>query len=139
MENNKKISMFYKTILISDMGGKQETVLPYALNFTKHLSDNISIIHVVEQENNIKYIEKDIKSSAWQQLASKYAGPDLRLSTNILSGKKYTETVLNFVRSNDYDLVAIPKNLKEPANPNIFSKYVSKQLIDQLETPVIIY
>ncbi len=37
-----------KTILISDVGGKQETIIPYALNLTKHIDNTIDIVHVVD-------------------------------------------------------------------------------------------
>jgi hypothetical protein len=99
----------------------------------------VNVADVIEERNDVKYIEMEIKSTAWQQLASEYAGPDIRLATNILTGKQYTEAVLNFIKRNNYNLVAIPKNIKEPANPNIFSKHVSKQLINQLEVPVMLY
>jgi hypothetical protein len=99
----------------------------------------VNVADVIEEQNNVKYIEMEIKSTAWQQLATQHAGPGIRVATNILMGKQYTETVLNFVKRNNYDLVAIPKNIKDPANSNIFSKHVSKQLIDQLEIPVILY
>ena len=37
-----------KTILISDIDGKHESIIPYALNFTKYINDEISIIHMVD-------------------------------------------------------------------------------------------
>lgn len=37
-----------KTILISDLETKRESVIPYALNFTKHIDDTLQIIHLVD-------------------------------------------------------------------------------------------
>lgn len=37
-----------KTILISDIKTKKDTVIPYALNFTKHIDDTLQIIHLVD-------------------------------------------------------------------------------------------
>lgn len=109
------------------------------LNLLEIFKPAVNVADVIEQRNDIKYIEQEIKSTSWQQLARKQTGPGLRITTNILTGKQYTESVLNFIRRNNYDLVVIPRNTKDPANPNIFSKYVSTQLINQLECPVILY
>lgn len=37
-----------KTILISDFGGREEIIIPYALNLTKHINNTIDIVHVID-------------------------------------------------------------------------------------------
>lgn len=39
-----------KTILLSDIGNKTETIIPYALNFAKFVDSSVHIIHVVDPQ-----------------------------------------------------------------------------------------
>jgi hypothetical protein len=128
-----------KVFVLYDFESNIHNEIYNVINALEAFNPLINVADVVEHQNDLKYIEMEIKSAAWLQQAGKFVASNPRLTSNILSGKHYSETVLNFIQRNNYDLVAIPKNMKDSINSNIFSKQISKQLINRLETPVILY
>ncbi|WP_158841027.1 hypothetical protein [Polaribacter sp. L3A8] len=106
------------------------------LDYLKPLNIPIDVVGVTEID---KYPEMVIKSEAWQQDASNYMNSSLPITTNILTGNQQAEVLSSFIQTNNYDLVAIPKDMKTSPSINVFSKDLSKQLLESLDIPVIIY
>lgn len=106
------------------------------LDYLKPLKPHIDVVDLAEKD---KYPEMVIKSEAWKQVANNYMNPLLPITTNILTGNQHAEVLSRFIPENSYDLVAIPKHMKASPGINIFSKNTSKQLVENLDIPVILY
>ncbi len=107
-------------------------VLDYLKPFKPH-------IDVVDIAGKGKYSEMVIKSEAWKQVANNYMNSSLPITTNILTGNQYAKILSRYILRNNYDLVAVPKHMKASRGINIFPKNLSKQLVESLDMPVILY
>lgn len=106
------------------------------LDYLKPLNPQIDVVDVVEKD---QYSEMEIKSEAWKLIANNYMNTSLPITTNILTGNQHAEVLSGFILKNNYDIVAIPKHMKAAPGINIFSKDLSKQLVESLDIPVILY
>jgi hypothetical protein len=106
------------------------------LDYLKPLKPHIDVVDVAEKD---KYPEMVKKSEAWKQVANNYMNASLPISTNILTGNQQAEVLSRFILKNNYDLVAIPKHMKASPGINVFSRDLSKQLVESLDIPVILY
>lgn len=134
-----KFSIPEKVFILYDFDSNIHDGIYNVINALEAFDPLINVADVVKQQDDLKFIEMEIKSAAWQQQAGKFIKQDSQITTSILSGKQYSETLLSFIQENNYDLVAIPKHIKDSITSNIFSDHVPKQLIHRLETPVILY
>lgn len=96
-------------------------------------------VSVVDVSVNTKHFELLIKSEAWKQVVKDNLGSTMPITTNILEGKQFEETALNFIQRNNYDLVALPHNIKELIGMNNYPKVSSEQMINNLSLPVLLY
>ncbi len=106
------------------------------LDYLKPLKPRIDVVDVAEKD---KYPEMVLKSDEWKQVVNNYMDSSLPITTNILTGNHHAEVLSRFILRNNYDLVAIPKHMKASPGINIFSKDLSKQLVESLDIPVILY
>ena len=106
------------------------------LDYLKPLKPHIDVVDVAEID---KYPERVTKSDEWKQVVNNYLNSSLSITTNILTGNQPTEVLSSFILKNNYDMVAIPKNMKTSNGINIFSKNLSKRLVESLDIPVILY
>lgn len=107
-----------------------------ALDYLKPLKAQIDVVDVAEKD---KFPVLEIKSEAWKQLANKSTNPSFPVTTYILTGNQHGEVLSRYILENNYDLVAVPKHTKASSGINIFSKDLSKQLVESLAIPVMLY
>jgi len=106
------------------------------LKTLKPMKMSVTVANVTE---NKQYHEMLIKSEAWKQSANNHLGLSKPLTTNILVGKQQMDTAINFIQRNNFDLVAIPHNIKELAGMYNYPKATLEQLIYNLNLPVLLY
>ena len=80
-----------------------------------------------------------VKSEAWKQAASNHFHLSSPLTTTILEGDNFIDTALNYIRRNTFDLVAIPRDIKELTGMKKSNKKDLEQLIDNINLPVLLY
>lgn len=129
-------SLPQKAIIKFDFNNADNDGIFKLFDCLKPFNPLITVADVVEMKNHVEMV---IKSEVWKQFANNYMKSSLHLSTNILSGKNLIETLLNFIRRNNYDLVAFPEKMKDSSGINILSREQSKQLIKHLDIPVMLY
>lgn len=106
------------------------------LELLKAFDPLISVMGATEQD---KLQEMIIKGEAWQKEADNYMKSSLRITTNILAEGENTNTLLDFIQRNNFDLVAIPDKMKVSTGINFMPRDTSKQLIAKLNIPVLLY
>jgi hypothetical protein len=106
------------------------------LDYLKPFNPHIDVVDVTEKD---KYPETVLKSEAWKQVVNNYINASFPITTNILTGNQHAEVLSRFILEKSYDLVAIPKHMKASPGINIFPKHLSKQLVNTLDIPVILY
>jgi len=104
-----------------------------------YLKPLVTQIEVIDTATKGKYPELAAKSEEWKLVANEYMKSSIPITTNILIGNQNAEELSRYIQSNNYDLIAIPKQMKASSGINIFSRDLSKQLIDVLDIPVILY
>jgi hypothetical protein len=92
-------------------------------------------VNVGDMDRDGKYIELEIKSTAWEKVVNKYFHPKGGISTNILSGKDQTASVIDFIRRNNYPLVLLPVG----ESRGKYSNALIRRLIDELDLPILLY
>jgi hypothetical protein len=85
------------------------------------------------------YIEMELKSSLWKQMAQKNHGANLFIQTNILQGDDYVKTCTDYIERNHFDMAIIPQKSVGNNGSAMFSKNISKQFIEKMSIPVLIY
>jgi len=106
------------------------------LDYLKPLNPHIDVVDVTDKD---KYPELILKSEAWKEVVNNYINSSFPITTNILTGNQHAEVLSRFILENSYDLVAVSKDMKTSSGINIFSKNMSKQLVEGLDIPVILY
>lgn len=106
------------------------------LESIKQIDLSITTVDVSEQN---KYNDKLVKSEAWKQIANKHIDLSKPLDTYILVGEQFMDTVLKYIRRNNFDLVAIPRNIKELTGISKYPKYNLEEMINEIALPVLLY
>lgn len=94
---------------------------------------------IADVSEHSKYPEVLVKSEAWKQAANKHIGLSSPLTVNILMGEQFTDIAVNYIRVNNYDIVAFPRDLKELTGMNKYPKNKLEELINDLALPVLLY
>jgi len=124
--------MFLNTIFISDIGGKQETVLPYVLNFTKHISNKISVIHVVDPQ------KQPAVSSAYADSQSFEVGNKLSHQEIIDREKHNADLILKRHLSKEASKLNYPLRVKTIVESDSLKNKLSEELGNNDEQSLII-
>lgn len=84
---------------------------------------------------NNNYTEMELKAIAWRDVAQEYVLPHSSLKTNILEGKEFADTINNYFRRNNIDLLMM-------INDNIDTKSAVSNTVQFLKTinsPALVY
>jgi hypothetical protein len=131
-----QVSTPLKIIVLYDFNTVNNNNIFKLLKCLKPLKMSVSVANVAEHN---KYHEMNIKSEAWKQVANDLLGSSIPITTNILVGKQQMVTAINFIHRNNYDLVAIPHNIKKLSGMYMYPKATTEQLINDLNLPVLLY
>ena len=126
-----------RALILYDFNIKEDQNIFSLLFFLSNYGLSVDVADVA---NRSDYFEMEMKSGLWKQVAINHnRSINLNITTNILEGDVYTDTVLNYLKRNKFDLVIVSRKNTHLINKNIFSKSGIKQLIGELNLPVLIY
>jgi len=91
-----------KTILISDIKGKHESIIPYGLNFAKYSNDRVDVLHVVDHRKH------QAVSSAFSDSQTFEVGEKLSPETIINREVKKAKTELDNLLSHEASRLNYP-------------------------------
>jgi hypothetical protein len=111
-----------KTILISDVGAKKESIIPYGLNFTKHIHDSINIIHVVDPR------QQHANSSAYADSQSFEVGRKLSHSEVFEREKHQARLKLDKMLSKEASKLNFPLRVNTIVEQNNIKNSLSKEV-----------
>jgi hypothetical protein len=126
----------HKLIVLYNFNSGNDDDIFKMLESLRPIKISVSIADISKQN---KYHEMLVKSEAWKQAANNYFGLSNPLTTNILVGEQFTDTAVNYIRRNNYDMVAIPHNIKELTGMSKYPKNKLEELINDLALPVLLY
>lgn len=121
-----------KAFTLFDFDKGRETGLMSVLSLLKPFNLKVN---VGDMDRDGKYVELEIKSTAWEEVMKKYFQPEGGISTNILSGKDQSKSLIDFIRRNNYHLVLLPVGEAKGK----FSNNLIRRLIDELDLPILLY
>ncbi len=119
-----------KTILISDINGKRESVIPYALNFTKYIDEAITIIHSVDP-----MIHQAV-ASAYADSQSFQVGSKLSHAEILEREKHKAGQVLDKLLSTEASKINFPLRVKPIIEEKSMVTLLNAEI--ELETPSMI-
>lgn len=87
-----------------------------------------------------KFVDMELRGKAWKQVVKNYLDPSSALKTSLIKkGGDNRRTLLDYVRRNNPDLVALPRKHKAGSGYKFFSKNNTKELIESLNRPILLY
>jgi hypothetical protein len=121
-----------KAFTLFDFEKGQESGLMSVLTLVKPFNLKVN---VGDMDSDGNYVELEFLSSAWEEVVQKYFRPAGGISTNILSGKDRSKSLIDFIRRNNYDLVLLPVGEARGK----FSNALIRRMIDELDLPILLY
>ncbi len=125
-----------KAMMVYDLEKDENDNVIDLLNMLSPLEMHINLVDVMDMEN---YPEADMKSKSWVDYAEKILNGKLRITSNVLTGEDYSETIINFFQRNQYDFIIVPQVFSPAKGLSPFPNELHKTLIDKLHVPVMIY
>jgi hypothetical protein len=89
--------------------------------------------------NPDKSLGMEMKSQNWKQVVKPYAGESLVFRTGVLKGEDHLDTLMSYVTRNNPDLIILPKNNKSTLGNYLFSGDNTRNLIESLNKPLLLY
>ena len=96
------------------------------------------VIDAVHVSGKQQYLQEEVKSKGWSQIAKELLPEGIKLMTNILSGKDPRETLLHYAKRNHFDLIIHFKRRKNGLS-KLFRKSAEEDLITKSSIPVAFY
>jgi len=81
----------------------------------------------------------EVKSAAWKQVVEEHMSSSKSVKTTVITGGNRNETLLNYVRRNEPDMILLPKIILKPKVKKIISGENTKQLMVALNRPLLLY
>jgi len=120
-----------KSILISDIETKKETVIPYALNFIKYIDDSIQILHLVDSRKH------HAVSSAYADSQSFEVGKKLSYQEILEREKHHTRMALDKILSKEASRLNFPLRVNTIVEENSIENHLSNE-INGADKPLIL-
>lgn len=126
-----------KAFILYDFNIKEDRHIFSLLMFLSKYNLSVNVADVSLKKD---YFEMEMKSELWQQVAiNHHRTNNMRITTNILEGDNYIQTIINYIKHNQFDLIVVSRKNPKIINKNIFSRSGIKQIIEALNIPVLIY
>lgn len=126
-----------KAFILYDFNMEENQNIFALLFFLSNYSLSVDVSDVCARKD---YFEMEMKSGLWKQVAINHnRSKNIRISANILEGDNYLETAVNYIKRNSFDLVAVSREDPHLKNKNVFSQSGIKQLIDEVNLPILVY
>lgn len=125
-----------KTFLLHDFNTKEDQNIFSIIHFLSNYGPSVNVSDVCTRKD---YFEMEMKSGLWKQVAINHNwSKNISISTNILEGDNYLQTMINYLKRNQYNLIVVSRQNSKLINKNVFNKSGIKQLIDEVNVPVLI-
>jgi len=85
------------------------------------------------------FMDMEVKSAAWKQVVEEHMSSSKSVKTTVITGGNRNETLLNYVRRNEPDMILLPKIILKPKVKKIISGENTKQLMVALNRPLLLY
>ncbi|PLX02145.1 MAG: hypothetical protein C0595_11935 [Marinilabiliales bacterium] len=126
-----------KALVLYDFNIKEDQNIFSLLLFLSKYELSLDVVDVCEKKD---FIELQVKSELWKQTAiNQFRSRDIWFSTNILEGDNYLQTIVDFTKRNHFDMLIISRQNPNIINKNVFSTSGVKQLINDLNIPILLY
>jgi hypothetical protein len=126
-----------KAFILYDFNIKEDR---HIFSLLKFLSNYKLSVNVADVSLKKDYFEMEMKSELWQQVAINHnRSANIRITTNILEGDNYLQTIIKYIKRNEFDLIVVSRKNPKILNKNIFSRSGINQIIEALNIPVLIY
>ncbi|MEJ2595185.1 MAG: hypothetical protein P8100_08700 [bacterium] len=125
-----------KAMLVYDLEKDRNDPVVDLLNMLSPLGMHVNLVDVMDME---KYPEADMKSKSWVDYAEKILDNKLRITSNVLAGDDYAETIINFFQRNKYDFIILPQVFSPAKRLSPFPNELHRTIIDELHAPVMFY
>jgi len=126
-----------KALVLYDFNTKEDQNIFSLLLFLSKYELSLDVVDVCEKKD---FIEMQVKSELWKQTAiNQFRSRDIWFSTNILEGKNNIKTIVDFAKRNLFDLLIVSRQNPSIINKNVFSTSGVKQLINDLNIPILLY
>ncbi len=125
---------FKKVLLPTDFDSKKISAFTVVKSFLEHFKPIVNAVSVTTQND---FTELELKGKAWKEVAGKYFLPST-LKTNVIEGEKFMDTLLTYLKRNNFDLVLLV--LQKPnAIKSLFTKNELSTLPEHTNMPVLLY
>lgn len=126
-----------KAFVLYDFNTKEDQNIFSLIYFLSNYGLSVDVSDICLKKD---YFELEMKSGLWKQVAINHnRSQNIKISTNILQGDNYIQTMVNYIKRNNFDLVVVSRQNPNLKNTSIFSKSGIKRLIDELSLPVLLY
>ncbi len=125
---------FKKVLLPTDFDSKKISAFTDVKSFLERFNPIVNAVSVSTQND---FTELELKGKAWKEVAGKYFLPS-SLRTNIIEGEKFMDTLLTYLKRNNFDLVLLV--LQKPnVIKSLFTKDELSTLPEHTNFPVLLY
>lgn len=131
--SGKQFNEFNKVLMITNFNG--DNAFDKYLKADSFLSGFKPIINAVDIAKPKKYLEKELKSKAWLQIAETESF-QYTIKTNILTGHNYINVLQNYILNTEPDLILL-SNKQPGLFGNRLTKNIEKDLIQNSEIPIL--
>lgn len=126
-----------KALVLYDFNTKEDQNIFSLLLFLSKYELSLDVVDVCVKKD---FIEMQVKSELWKQTAiNQFRSRDIWFSTNILEGDNKVKTIVDFAKRNLFDMVIVSRQNPNIINKNVFSTSGVKQLISELNIPILLY
>lgn len=132
----QKFAVPEKVMVLTDFTHDSHESIHQAFDWLSAFDPLISTFGITRMKH---FVDMEMKSAAWKQVVEGYLDSRKSLKTNVITGANRNETILNYVRRNDPDMVLLPKLILKPKVARLITGENSKQLITALKKPLLLY
>lgn len=120
-------------LMITDLTSKDINLVKDKVGFLNNFKPVINAVDIARPNN---YEQKESKGKALEDLIKDRLTP-FKIELNIITGKKYTDTVLDYIDHKKPDLVMFLKN-KQSLFARLLQKKRTEKLIKNITVPVLL-
>lgn len=123
-------------MVLTDFTHDSHESIHHAFDWLGAFNPMITAFGITRMKN---FVDMEMKSAAWKQVVEEYLDSRKSVKTNVITGANRNETILNYVRRNDPDMVLLPKLILKPKVARLIAGDNSRQLITAMKKPVLLY
>lgn len=125
-----------KVTVLTDFAGESQESISTVFDWLALFDPLINALGVTKMKH---FVDMEMKSATWKQVVEKHMNAPKNIKTTVITGGDRNETLLNYVRRNEPDMVLLPRLTLKPKVKQILSGNNTKQLIMALNRPVVLY